>query len=721
MPASVKTIKAQLALLKPLLSACSLDTIRKSQNKLGEIMSAAHKKEVIIKDHPFSGFSGAWVIPRDERRQGVILYLHGGGYTCGNLDYAKGVGSTLADRCGARVFCAAYRLAPEHRYPAALEDVLEAYRYLLSKGYGPQRITLCGESAGGGLCYVLCMRLRELGLPMPAGIIGISPWTDLTASGESYGINREADPSMSAEVLSFFAGCYTDDRQDPMVSPLFGDLTGMPPSLLFVGGDEIMRSDTEALHQKLLESGCQCSMTVAPGLWHAYLLYHIPEAEDGFAQIGEFLNHVMSEENRLRWMRLDNAAKIYPAARRQNWSNLFRVSVTLKEPVDTAVLQSALDVTARRFPSIATRLRRGVFWYYLQQISRAPSIREEKSYPLTRMSRDETRQCAFRVIVYGRRIALEIFHSLTDGTGAMIFLKSLTAEYLQQKYGVSIPAENGVLGRLEEPTEEELEDSFQKYAGKISASRRENNAWQLSGTPEPSEFVHLTCFRLCAGDVIQKAHEYHVSATAFLAAAMMMAIQNLQEDKVPNPKRRKHIRVQIPVNLRRIFPSETLRNFALYSTPEIDPRVGRYSFEEICKVVHHQMGIDINAKVMSTKIAANVSSERMLVVKLMPLFLKNIVMRIVFDAVGERKSCLSISNLGVVKLPDEMVPYVERMDFILGTQATAPHNCGVVTFGDQLCINFVRNIREPELEAHFYRVLRELELHVEVQSNRPER
>ena len=162
----------------------------------------------------------------------------------------------------------------------------------------------------------------------------------------------------------------------------------------------------------------------------------------------------------MRWVRLDNAAKIYPAARRKNWSNLFRQSVSLSENVDVQVLQSALDVTVKRFPSIAARLRKGAFWYYLQQVESAPQISEEHSYPLVFMNREEMRKCAFRVIAYENRIAVEYFHSLTDGNGALVFLKSLTAEYLEQKYRVSIPFENGVLDRRELPKEEELEDSF---------------------------------------------------------------------------------------------------------------------------------------------------------------------------------------------------------------------------------------------------------------------
>ena len=173
----------------------------------------------------------------------------------------------------------------------------------------------------------------------------------------------------------------------------------------------------------------------------------------------------------------------------------------------------------------------------------------------------------------------------------------------------------------------------------------------------------------------------------------------------------------IPVNLRKIYGSRTLRNFVLYVTPEIDPRLGRYSFAEICKIVHHRMGLDLDPKLMSTKIATNVSSERVFAVKLVPLFLKNIIMKAVFNAVGERKSCLTLSNLGAVKVPEEMAPYIDRMDFILGVQAKSPYNCGVLSFGDTLYINFIRNIREPVLEREMFEVFRELGLTTMVESN----
>ena len=718
MELSAKLVRAQLHFFKPFVANCSLETTRKGQDKLGELMSVLHKREVYMKDHDFGAFQGAWVMPKDERRSGVILYLHGGGYTCGSLEYAKGFAATLASQCGVRVFCAAYRLAPENPYPAAVDDALEAYRYLLKKGYAPRQILLCGESAGGGLIYALCLRLRQEGLELPCGLIGISPWVDLTGSGQSYETNRDNDPSLTQELLEFYAKCYTTDPADPLCSPVFGDLTGFPPSLLFAGGDEILLDDARALHEKLVQSGCSSRLHIAPERWHAYVLYCLSEnMEEDMAAIDRFLTKNLSPARSLRWMRLDNAAKIYPAAKRRNWNNFFRLSATLTEPVDTEVLRRALDVTVRRFPSIAVRLRRGAFWYYLEEIPKAPAIQAEKSCPLAHAPFYEVRQCAFRVLVYHERIAVEFFHALTDGTGALVFLKSLLAEYLSQKYGLVIPAEKGVLGRLEEPSAEEVEDSFARYAGDVKLSRREATAYHLSGTPEPDGYKDIVTMMIPADKLRDCARGFGISVTELLCAAMMQAILDIQAKDVPRRAARKPVKVLLPVNLRTLVPSATLRNFASYITPEIDPRMGDCSFDELCQLVHHKMGMENNRRTMRAKFAANVASERSPVLRVMPLFIKNIAMKAVFDAVGECKSCLCLSNLGRVELPEVMTPYVTRMDFIIGVQARAPHNCGVITWNGTAYINCIRNIREPALELAFYRVLHRLGLPVKVESN----
>lgn len=423
------------------------------------------------------------------------------------------------------------------------------------------------------------------------------------------------------------------------------------------------------------------------------------------------------KQQRLRWMRLDNAAKIYPASKRHNWNNVFRLSATLREPVDPAVLQRALEATIPRFPSIAVRLRRGVFWYYLEEIPQAPAVQPEHAWPLTRMPFDDIRTCAFRVLYDRNRIAVEFFHALTDGNGGLIFLKTLAAEYLCQRYGVRISNDNGVLDRTAPPTEEELEDSFLRTRSLVKASRREEAAYRLRGTRERDGYLTVVTGILNTDEVLQLAKSFGVSLTVLLASALMMAIIKIQNETVPSRRRQKPVKVLIPVNLRKLFPSESLRNYVLYVTPGVDPKLGDYTFEEVLKTVYHQMGVELTSKKLAAKVQANVEAEQHLALRLMPLFLKNIAMKLVYDAVGERNSCLTLSNLGAVTLPEEMRPYVARLDFVLGVQATRPNNLGVLSYGDKLYCNFIRKIEEPTLEREFFQFLRGLGLSVKVESN----
>ncbi len=730
-----KFLRSQLALLKPFISNCSLNSSRKWQEKIGRLMAKPHKDDLSYEDFKINLTNCSMITPKDELSSGVILYLHGGGYVAGGLDYAKGFGSILASKCGIRVLCAAYRLAPENPAPCALDDALDAYGYLLSNGYAPSQILLCGESAGGGLIYSLCLKLKEKGRTMPAGIIAISPWTDLTLSGESYQTNKQADPSMTSERLHYFADTYlygfvdghprvnpdkNDDikvKKNPLVSPLFGELDRMPPSVIFAGSDEIMLDDARLMHEKLLNSGSESELVVAERMWHGYILYCLKERECDFAKIRKFIKTTVPHQKKLRWMSLDNAAKIFPASRNRHWTNVFRLSATLTEDVDVQALKIALDVTVRRFPSIAVRVRTGMFWYYLEEIPHAPDIMEEKPYPLSRMIFDDIRKCAFRVIVYKKRIAVEFFHALTDGNGGLIFLKTLISEYIYQKYGVKVPFENGVLDRLEEPSADELEDSFFKYAGPKKASRADSDAFKISGKREIDGFKTNTAFILDAAEVAAKAKALGITVTAYITTVFITSVGKIQNDRVKNRKRHKPIKILIPVNLRKIFPSKTLRNFVLYATPGIDPSLGEYSFEEIASIVNHQMKLQITDKNMAAIIATNVGSEKHLVLRATPLFIKNLVMKMVFLAVGERKSCFSFSNLGVVKMPEEFERYVDRLDFVLSVQSNAPYNTSLITYKNKMYLNVIRNIKDPVLEREIYSVLRELGISCRAESN----
>ncbi len=422
----------------------------------------------------------------------------------------------------------------------------------------------------------------------------------------------------------------------------------------------------------------------------------------------------------LRWMKLDNAAKIYPAARRKYWTNVFRLSVTFADDIVPELLQKALDITVKRFPSVAVRLRTGAFWYYLEEIPEAPKIMSEESCSLNRMTFKSIRKCAFRVLYHKNRLSVEIFHSVTDGNGGLVFTKTLAAEYARQCYGADIPCENGVLDIGEEATESELEDSFGKYDSPVTASRKEDNSYMLSGIREPDGFLHVTTGIIDTAEALKLSKAYGTTLTVFLAAVMMKSIYDIQNEKVKNPKKRESVRILIPVNLRKLFDSDTMRNFASYITPGINPKLGDYTFEEMVSVIHHSMALELNPKKMSAKFTTNVRSEQSTFLRIMPLFIKNFAMKLVYNCVGEKKSSICMSNLGLVSLPDELAKFVKRIDFVLGVQAKSPCNCGICSYGGKLYINFIRNIKEPELERRFFTFLRKQGLHILIESNQRE-
>lgn len=416
-------------------------------------------------------------------------------------------------------------------------------------------------------------------------------------------------------------------------------------------------------------------------------------------------------------MRLDNAALIFPAALRRTWSNAYRISFSFRDPVDPALLQLALDRVAPRFPSVLVRLRRGAFWYYLEEVEHPPTVREDSWQPLIRMGRKDVRRCAVRVLYYRDRMAVEYFHAVTDGTGGMVFAKTLAAEYVRLRYDCPVPAADGIKDLGEAPRKSELEDSFQKNAGPVSAPRDDGNVYRLRGPLEPDRFLHVTCGVLDSNELRKRAKEKGVTVTAYLTALLLLSLQELQAEDVPRRKKRKMLRVQIPVNLRKLFGGETMRNFVAVANIGIDPRLGDYDFDELVEIVHHEMQLEITPKRMQAIFTPNVRDEQNPVMKVVPLFLKNIVMRMVFDAIGERVSCLSLSNLGQVALPPEMQPYVTRAEFVLGPQASAPYNCGVTSLGDRTFINITRNSVEPRLERRFFTHLVKLGFHVKLESN----
>ena len=418
-----------------------------------------------------------------------------------------------------------------------------------------------------------------------------------------------------------------------------------------------------------------------------------------------------------KWFRIDNAGKVYPAAKYKNWHSFFRVSANLIDDVDVDILQDSLCATVKRFPSMAVKLKRGLFWYYLEELQDAPKVQEDVNCPLKREPFDNVRRCAIRVLYYKNRVAVEFFHAVTDGSGALIFLKTLLSVYLAKKYNALIPFEKGVYDITEKPSEEEFEDGFIKYASSTRYAHESHKSFHITGTRYEDYFLSLTTGIIDVQELKTIAKKYNCSITTFLSSVVIESVINIQKQRVQNPKRQKRVNLFVPVNLRNLFPSKSLRNFALYVLPGINPRLGDYSLEEIIKLVDAQIKIELDPKRMAGRMYSNVAFEKNPILKFVPLGLKNFVIKMIYSIVGENTSCFTLSNLGNVEVPDEMKKYITRFDCVLGTQAYLNNNIGVISYDGKLYMNFIRNIEESILEETVFTRLVKLGVHVKVESN----
>ncbi len=414
------------------------------------------------------------------------------------------------------------------------------------------------------------------------------------------------------------------------------------------------------------------------------------------------------------WFRLDNAGKLYPAIKNSRWTSLYRMSVSLTEPVDPVKLQQAVNDILPRFPSFAVRIRKGAFWYYLEENTSPFSILRDEGHPCYRMRWQESGGYLFRVLYYGCRISLEMFHGIADGSGSIVFLKTLVAQYLRRQ-GISIPCTDGVLDIGEPPAKEEVEDAYGLLPKGFRQKRTEKRAYHLPATREVYHTLHVVTARMPVEALKKAAKAYDVTITEYLTSVMIYVCYLVQQ----NGKRDKRspVKVSVPVNMRSYFPSRTLRNFSFFINPGIDPRYGTYSFEEVLRLIHYDMRYHLDKRFLAAGIATNVASERNVFIRICPLFIKNLIMNGIFKRVGESRVTTTITNLGVMTLPSAMQPYVTQAEVLLGAAATGRCNCGAISLKDEMTLAFTRNIRETTLERETIRFLVEAGIPVTVESN----
>jgi len=415
------------------------------------------------------------------------------------------------------------------------------------------------------------------------------------------------------------------------------------------------------------------------------------------------------------WLRLDNAAKIYPATRSRKWMALFRVSITLTETVDDALLGKALRQVMKRVPLLSYRLKRGLFWYYFDWQEAQPEVQPDARNPMLPINLQENGGFLFRVRSFDKRIALEVFHALTDGTGGMTFLLTLAAEYLRLKYGLRVPEAPLILDTRDEPHREEWEDAFLRFARKETRPLGEETAWHLKGRRETHGYLHLITGIINTPALTALAKSRHTTVNSLLAAILLKSLIHARAKSRTRDKR--PVKLSLPINLRRYYDSRTLRNFSSYVNVPVHAEYGDYSLEDLIALVSHTMGLETLEPLINARFSANVKAEQMHIIRVLPLFLKSAVLKMMYRAKGENYMTSTLSNLGLVKLPPEMAVYTQRLDLVLGAALKTPINCSAVSAVGKTTITFSKTIREAEVERVFFTTLIALGVPVTIESN----
>lgn len=404
------------------------------------------------------------------------------------------------------------------------------------------------------------------------------------------------------------------------------------------------------------------------------------------------------------WMRLDNAAKIYPAVQNEELTSVFRLSCVLKDRVKAKPLLAAVHKIEDRFPYYKVKPKKGFFWYYLEFHNEPIRLRPDLAMPCRAFEKDDL---IFRILVKDYRISVEFSHILTDGGGGFEFLKTLLLTYFDECC-ISVLDNIPALKWSESPAEEEFEDGFSKYfQDDISSPKKKSKSFHLPFNLNAPPRFKLLIAKLPLDQLSLKSKILKVSITEYLVAAYLFSLQAIYDSLTAFKKRRmtKIFRAQVPVNLRRIYPSKTMRNFSLFVTPEIDLSLGAYTFEEIAKTVHHIMQLETDRKLINKMIARNVGAERNIWLKNTPLFIKSIILYLTYSIAGTSRYSGVITNLGKVSFgdADRLIDY-----FVFippPPNKTLKVNCGVLGFDNSLVMSFGNITQSKELERVFFRFL----------------
>lgn len=413
------------------------------------------------------------------------------------------------------------------------------------------------------------------------------------------------------------------------------------------------------------------------------------------------------------WSRLDNAAKIFPPTSNKQDTKVFRFCCQLNEWVDRETLQLATERTLESFPIFRSVLKHGLFWYYLEKTELVPIVEPEYRPPCGQIYDPNSRNLLFEVTCYRDRINLEVYHSLTDGTGALQFLKTLVCNYLAIKYPQT---RQDLLPEIEYDASatDRDEDSFSKYYNPHHQAKRTRGrkSAQLKGAKVPEGRIRIIEGIMPVREVLQLAKSYQTTLTVLLTAMMLIAFA----EEIPLRKRKRPVVLDVPVNLRNYFHSDTARNFFGVIKVGYNFSEGPGTLEDVIRQVREEFARELTADQLGARMAALSKAEHNYVARAVPLILKDVILWMA-DNINEAYMAGSISNIGKIEMPQAAQPYVRRFDVFVSTEKLQACVC---SYGSELTVSFTSAFRSTNVQKNFFRQLTAAGIPVEIQSNKME-